>query len=126
MRWVPLTLMVLFLVNFAGNLNFTSARSWTFDEHTGWLLERMVREQENNGKIKVYLEWLLSGSFRYTIKKEYPDKFEQLETWEHNLYDDTEYDYYLVYKHDAGIVPDVYIPDTVFHNNLVCLYKKKH
>lgn len=119
--WV---LPVLFLFNFSRNINFSSTHSWPFDQHTCWIMKRMNDAKEGSGKIKLYVDWLLSGSFRYSINKYYSGRFDYLEGYGENIYQKEEYDFYLVKDYELNNVPDTYILDTVIKSENVFLYKR--
>lgn len=118
-------LPILFLFNFSSNINLSSTHSWPFDQHTDWMMKRMVNTKQGNSKIKLYVDWLLSGSFRYSIKKHYPERFDYLEGYGESIYQKEEYDFYIVKDYEVNKVPDTYMLDTVLTNEKVFIYKKK-
>lgn len=120
-----LIISILFVFNFARNINFSHTRNWEFDRHTQWLMQRMVDTKQNEGEIKIYLDFLFSSSIKYYKNRLHPGKFGYIEGVNEMAYDRLEYDFYLIREWGINKVPDSYILDTTFSNNQYYLYKRK-
>lgn len=115
----------LVMFNFVSNYNTKSSRSWYYDQHSQWVLQRIVNDNVDEGKIVLYLDWWFTPSMKYNIMQEYPEQFAVLEGYNEVLYNSEEYDYYLVRSWEKDKIPASHILDTVVVADMFYLYKRK-
>lgn len=118
-------LLALFIVNFITNASVSTTRIWHYDSHTPWLVDRMVNLKKNEGKIKVYYDWMYEPSIRYYVPRNNAEDFDHLEGRYESVYEKTAYDFYLVRPWEIEKIPDIYTVDTVFADSTFYLYKRK-
>lgn len=124
-KWVLLPLVLLFGTNFLAQANTSNTHIWYYDQHTHWLIERMQSHKKNEGKVKIYLEWMYTPSLRYYVFRNYKDKFGYIEDKNEAAYQKEDYDFYLIREWEVHKVPGIYELDTVFCNGEFYLYQRK-
>lgn len=120
-----LILLGVFGFNFLAHASLNTTRIWYYDRHVPWLMQRMMTTKQNEGKIKIYLEWLFTPSLSYYVNRDYEDKFGYLEKQNEVAYEKDQYDFYLIRDWEVHKVPETYMLDTVFADSLFYLYKRK-
>lgn len=125
-RSLSVGLLILFGVNFVAHASLHSTRTWAYDKNTPWLLKHMIAHKKNAGKIKIYMDWMYTPTFRYYIPRNYPGRFDYIEGQNEVAFGKEEYDFYLVRAWELQKIPDIYIKDTVFNNEQFYLYERKH
>lgn len=124
----PLIIIVLILlsVNFLKNTSLSATRTWEYDSHDKFLLDRMIQLKKDDGEIKIYLDGYFTPAFRYRIPREYPEgTFGYIEGHNERAYDWQEYDYCLIRKEEVHKIPDHFVLDTVVSRLEFHLYRRK-
>ncbi len=124
-RFIMPVWVLLSIGTFLFRYNITSAKVWSYDQYTPFILDRMVALKENEEPIKVYLDWWFTPSIRYYTEHEYQGKFDYIEKFGEVAFEKAEYDYYYIQKWEIEKVSDLYIRDTSFADGNYLLYKKR-
>lgn len=123
--WSVLFITLLLTLNFIARVNFRSTTIWDYDQHSPWLIEKMIEHKKNEGSVRVYLDWMYIPSLSYYINKDFQNQFDYIEKREEVAYNKEEYDFYLIRDWERHKIPDIYELDTVFADGQFYLYKRK-